>query len=598
MEVNGNVKGISRHDLEMLAALADLSVPKHQVCSEELASQLAMLTAAIQREILLYLDRRGKVVYVEVGDHATVPMTDMRRRRGTRRLAGVRCLHSHPSGSGRLSQPDLTSLVTLRLDAMVAIGVTESGMPGSCGLAWGVLGETPPEPLLYPDPAALTKVDFSEKIVALEKDAQGLTAVETLSAGRQKALLVALWQRGPREVVENSLAELAQLADTAGLEVDSYIIQKKDPPSPATYIGKGKAGELCLCAQIAGADCLIFDDELTPVQMRNLEAVTGRAIIDRTMLILDIFAQRARSNEGKLQVELAQLRYMLPRLAGQGGALSRLGGGIGTRGPGETKLEVDRRRIRRRITELEDKLAEAVRTRKLHREKRKTAAVPVVALVGYTNAGKSTLLNALTGAGVLAEDRLFATLDTTMRKITLPAGREVILTDTVGFIRKLPHHLVAAFRATLEEVTEADLLIHVQDATAVDQAQQAQAVVEVLEQLDAAAKPTLIALNKIDLAQQAGDVTGAMGYQENCVPISAKKAIGFDLLLQKMEQLLPAEEGLYSCKIPFTEMALLAAIRREGRVLAETYDAEGTLVKAYLSPSLYRQIEKAGYLQE
>lgn len=598
MEVNGNIKGLSRHYLAALEALADFYVPKHQICSEELASQLAMLTAAIQREILLYLDRRGRIIYLEVGDHATVAMTEMSRRRGTRRLSGIRCIHSHPGGSGKLSQPDLTSLVALRLDAMVAIGVSEDGRAGSCGLAWGVLGETTPEALLYPNPGVLAQVDFTAQITDLEKEEQRLAAVETSPSSHKKALLIALWQRGSKESIENSLAELAQLADTAGLEVDSYIIQKKNPPSSATYIGTGKAKELSLCAQIAGADCLIFDDELTPVQMRNLEAITGRAIIDRTMLILDIFAQRARSNEGKLQVELAQLRYMLPRLTGQGGALSRLGGGIGTRGPGETKLEVDRRRIRRRITELEDKLEEAVRTRKLHREKRKSAAVPVVALVGYTNAGKSTLLNALTGAGVLAEDRLFATLDTTMRNIILPSGREIILTDTVGFIRKLPHHLVAAFRATLEEVTEADLLIHVQDATAADQIQQAQAVVEVLEQLQAAAKPTLIALNKIDLAQQAGDVTGAMRYQENCVPISAKKSIGLDLLLQKIQQLLPVEENLCQCKIPFTEMALLSAIRREGRILSETYDADGTLVKAYLSPSLHRQVEKAGYLQE
>ena len=342
----------------------------------------------------------------------------------------------------------------------------------------------------------------------------------------------------------------------------------------------------------------MFDDELTPVQMRNLERITGRAIIDRTMLILDIFAQRARSNEGKLQVELAQLRYMLPRLVGQGEALSRLGGGIGTRGPGETKLEVDRRRIRRRISELEERLAQTVRTRQLHRQERKAKEIPIVALVGYTNAGKSTLLNALTGADVLAEDKLFATLDTTVRRVELPNGQPVLLTDTVGFILKLPHHLIAAFRATLEEVVESDVILHVLDATAHNADAQAAAVAEVLTYLDAAAKPTITVVNKIDGLALAGPVQLTLGHFENSIAISAKNHLGLDLLLQKISEILPENLLTVTCFVPYNQMNFLHAIHREGKIWAESYLEEGVQIQASLPQPLYQRLCQAGISYE
>ncbi len=596
MTVSGNLTGISRHHLMLLEALKEENIPKHMICSKEIADVLAALTAATGREILLYADRRGIILHVEIGSQETVPLVDMGKRRGLRRLSGVRCIHTHPKGSGCLSDPDLTSLATLRLDCMVAVGVTEEGTPGSCGLAWGVLQEAPPEALLYPNIGQLEQIDFLTAVTEIEKNTSLLSGEETTDNAAPKALLVGLWQQGSMESLQESLSELAQLADTAGLLVLESVIQKKETPSPATYIGKGKAFSLNLYAQVTGADCLVFDDELSAVQMRNLERITGRAIIDRTMLILDIFARRAKSNEGKLQVELAQLRYMLPRLTGQGEALSRLGGGIGTRGPGETKLEVDRRRIRRRIGELEGKLEQTVRTRKLHRQERKVKEIPVAALVGYTNAGKSTLLNALTGADVLAEDKLFATLDTTTRRIELPNGQPALLTDTVGFIRKLPHHLIAAFRATLEEVVEADLILHVIDGTAENAEAQAAAVLEVLRYLGAAEKPVIHIINKIDQAQTYGQINLLLGHFENSIAISAKKNLGMDALLLKIGETLPNGHQQLRCKIPYTRMGLLDVIHQEGQLLSESYEEDGILLEAFLPAALSQKLQKEGYL--
>lgn len=598
MTVHGNIAGISRYHLQQLDELNQNIIPRHLVCDSETACALSSLTAAISREILLYVDRRGNVLYVAVGDSDTVAMVDISKRRSQERLSGIRCIHTHPKSSGQLSDADLTALVSLRLDCMLAIGVQEDGQPGSCGLAWGVLAESRPMNLLYRNIQQLEKIDVTAAFAEIEKAAQMAAATATKANGPIKAILVGLWQKGLLEETEESLSELAQLADTAGLRVADMVIQKRETPSPATYIGKGKAASLSLQAQVAGADCLVFDDELTPVQMRNLEHITGRAIIDRTMLILDIFAQRARSNEGKLQVELAQLRYMLPRLVGQGEALSRLGGGIGTRGPGETKLEVDRRRIRRRISELEERLTQTVRTRQLHRKERKAKEIPIVALVGYTNAGKSTLLNALTGADVLAEDKLFATLDTTVRRVELPNGQPVLLTDTVGFIRKLPHHLIAAFRATLEEVVEADVILHVLDATAHNADAQAAAVAEVLTYLDVAAKPTITVINKIDGLALAGPVQLVLGHFENSVAISAKNHLGLDLLLQKISEILPENLLTVTCFVPYNQMNFLHAIHREGKIWAESYLEEGVQIQASLPQPLYQRLCQAGISYE
>jgi GTPase len=388
------------------------------------------------------------------------------------------------------------------------------------------------------------------------------------------------------EEAEWSLDELEALADTAGADSLEKFVQRRDHPDPATYLGKGKVREVVDTAAALDADMLIFDDELTPAQGRNLEEIAGvnplaergLKIIDRTALILDIFAQHARSSEGKLQVELAQLNYRLPRLRGWGEVLSRLGG-IGTsRGPGETALEAERRAILRRIQRVKKDLKDLERTREVKRKKRTKTGAPVVALVGYTNAGKSTILSSLTNSGVLIEDRLFSTLDPTTRRLDLPQGSSVLLSDTVGFVRKLPHDLVESFRSTLEEVVEAALLVHVVDASK-DPERQVDAVRAVLKQIEAADKPTLMVLNKIDLLSEV-EADKLRGRYPDAVFTAAADGIGLETLLEQLSDHLSRLRVEVSLKIPFERGDVVAKVHQEGEVLEETYDEEGTFVLA------------------
>ena len=407
---------------------------------------------------------------------------------------------------------------------------------------------------------------------------------------RERAILVgAVFGSDDPEEAEWSLDELEALADTAGADALDRAIQRRDRPDAASYIGKGKVLEVVETAAALDADMLIFDDELTPAQGRNLEelagvnplAERGLKIIDRTALILDIFAQHARSAEGKLQVELAQLNYRLPRLRGWGEVLSRLGGGIGTRGPGETALEAERRAILRRIQRVKKDLEDLERTREVKRKQRGKTGTPTVALVGYTNAGKSTLLRALTDAGVLVENKLFSTLDPTTRKLDLPQGSSVLLTDTVGFVRKLPHDLVEAFRSTLEEVLDATLLLHVVDASK-DPERQIGAVMSVLKEIGAAEKPALMVFNKMDLldAPQA-DVLRAR-YPDG-VFTAAAEAQGLKDLLDALSDHLSRLRVEVSLDIPFARGDLVARVHEEGEVLKETYGPEGTHVVARIA---------------
>lgn len=391
--------------------------------------------------------------------------------------------------------------------------------------------------------------------------------------------------------LEESLDELERLAESAGAEVVGRLTQARNRPDPASYLGTGKLEELKGFVGEVGAELVIFDDELTPAQARNLERALDVKVVDRTQLILDIFAQRARTKEGKLQVELAQLRYVLPRLAGIGASLSRLGGGIGTRGPGETKLEVDRRRIRSRMADVRRELDDVMRSRALQRRGREAALAPVCALVGYTNAGKSTLINRLTGADVYADDRLFATLDPTVRQASLPGGGSVLLVDTVGFIRKLPHELVAAFRATLEEVTEADLLVHVIDLSSPDWYDQARAVDEVLRELGAADKPTVMAFNKIDRVDPA-QVELVVRRTPYAAAISASTGAGLGQLLATIERALPERivRGMYA--IPYGEAHVVAWIHRYGRVLKEEYGADCIEIEAEMRRSFAERVAR------
>ena len=418
--------------------------------------------------------------------------------------------------------------------------------------------------------------------------------IETGARGKpERAYLVAVEHEDEENMwsVEDSLDELASLARTAGAEVAGKMIQRLRHPDVATYLGKGKVQELSDLEKYLGFNLVIFDDELSPSQQRNLEKVLNARVIDRTALILDIFAQHARTREGRLQVELAQLEYRLPRLTGSGTELSRLGGGsrgaasgvggaIGVRGPGETKLEIDRRRIRGRIAELREEIEAVREARQIHRRQRAEQAIPVVAVVGYTNAGKSTLFNALTEASVVAENRLFATLDPTTRHILLPGNQEALLTDTVGFIQKLPTHLVAAFRATLEEVTDADILLEVVDVSHENAIEQSETVREILDELHASEKPRLTALNKIDLLDDVRELDTTL--YPNAVPVSALKGIGLENLREKIARVLAESMQTVQVLIPYSKTELVELFHRRGRVAREEHTPEGTLLTGRL----------------
>jgi len=380
--------------------------------------------------------------------------------------------------------------------------------------------------------------------------------------------------------VESDLDELALLVDTAGADVVAQVVQRRDRPDPATFVGWGKAEELHELSESVDADTVVFDDELSPAQQRNLEKILGRTAIDRTAVILDIFAQNARSQQGKAQVELALLRYRLPRLRGRGHTLSQQAGGIGTRGPGETQLEVDRRRLLRRMSRLEADLRTLSDTRRTQRRGRERSRQRTVSLVGYTNAGKSTLLNHLTGAGVLVENRLFSTLDPRTRRLALPGGEVVLVTDTVGFVRKLPHQLVEAFRSTLEEVRHADLLLHVVDGSAADPEGQIDAVHAVLAEIDADQVPELLCFNKADKAPAASRRLSER--HEGSVVVSARTGEGTDRLLDALGASLRSADRVVRLRVPFDRGDVLAAVHREGEVMVEVHGEGATMVDVVL----------------
>lgn len=572
--VFGDFSGIKDHVKKRLEALYEISVPFGQIITGDFAVELAELTSLLQREIAVYINRRGRVMGVSLGESSTAPLPEIEGRRGHNRLSGIRCIHTHPNGQGKLSSVDISALAIFHFDCMAALGVANASVT-DCWVGFltpqnGELGrESVQEGPFTLD--HLTAFPYLQLVQAIEKQS-GRMARVIEDAKKEQALLVGLdLPGGTRWDANDSLEELAELAITAGAEVAGKIIQKRNAPDASYYVGLGKIQELSLVAQEGHIDVLIFDDELSPAQQRNIEMQTAAKVIDRTALILDIFAQRARTKEGKLQVELAQLQYLLPRLTGQGTALSRLGGGIGTRGPGETKLEVDRRRIRKRINDLEKEIDLVQKHRQLHRQKRLSIPIPIVSLVGYTNAGKSTLLNALTQAGVLAEDKLFATLDPTIRKVSLPGGLQVLLTDTVGFIQKLPHHLVAAFRATLEEVIEANLLLHVMDCSHGKAAEQSEAVYNVLKQLNAHGKPVITVLNKIDRVDNPQIIERLKRDYPNPIAISALYNKGLEDLLVCIERHLTGKAKFYTLHIPYQAGGIANQLREFGRVISEQY---------------------------
>jgi GTPase len=467
------------------------------------------------RQIGVLINRKGQVDYVMVGDAKKIEMPDFGRARVSQdRFRGLRCVHTHLNGE-KLTQDDLTDLALLRLDLMAIVQVDRrTGLPGDVHSAHlvpaspqSVLAEespTLPYEFLKPAPPSLLDVDFSELIVSLEDEMARvrLSSEKTKSHGKDRVILVGV-TTGPLADAEDSMSELEELALSADTVVLDKIIQRRPNIDPRTVLGKGKLEELLIRAMRTGADMLVFDAELSPAQVRSISEATELKVIDRPQLILDIFAQRAQSREGKLQVELAQLKYMLPRLAqGANAAFSRLAGGIGGRGPGETKLETDRRRVRDRIGQLEKQVDALGRQRQERRKRRLEKRLPIISLVGYTNAGKSTLLNALTQSEVYAEKKMFATLDPTSRRLRLPIDQEVIINDTVGFIRDLPETLVAAFRATLEEISDSDLILHVVDASNPRSMDQIISVETILGELKLSDIKTIVVLNKSDLLNE------------------------------------------------------------------------------------------------
>ena len=577
-QVNGNTEGIRDAMLARLDSLYSYEAEEGSFLPRELMKLLAECSCALNREIAVYLTRDGEIVNVAVGTDCDVELTDYRLRRNEDRLSRVRCVHTHPDGDGRLSDVDLSALKIFRYDAMTAVGVKD-GEPTFVQTAF--LGEkgslVMDEPVRWykvPDADWLDQIELSDSLVGREH-------AREVADAREKAVLMGIESR-------ESLEELRRLAETAGAEVAGMFLQKRDKPDSALFIGRGRAEELARDCQALEADVCIFDEELTGVQARNLEEILRIKVIDRTTLILDIFAQRAASAEGKLQVELAQLQYRSARLIGLGTVMSRLAGGIGTRGPGESKLEISRRRIRERTSELKGRLEELEKQRSIRRKSRERSEVPVVALVGYTNAGKSTLLNAMTGSDVYVQDQLFATLDAVSRRMETAEKTPYLLTDTVGFIRKLPHTLVNAFRSTLEEAALADVLVIVSDGASPDMLAQHDTVEQVLEELGATGQKRIEVINKCDEADPAPAFPGA-------ILISAKTGEGLDELRDAIAAALQETYSPVVFHIPFSRYGILSEIHALGRVITEEHTDTGTEITVMIArEDAERMVRKYG----
>ncbi len=526
----GNIAGLKTAQLKRLERLGTKKVAPEYVITAESARELGVVSREIGRQVGLLIDRAGRVAMVVVGDRhgIMIPALPQVRAAGAR-LKGLRCVHTHLAAEP-LSRDDLMDLACLRLDLMAAITVDSGGypvlihrahiLPAAVGTdPWAVL------PPLHP---AGLEPDFLLNTAALEQEfaRRGGAGHEARTGDRAILLRVGTESRGQ---AERSLVELGELARSAGVEVVDRLFQRRRRVNPRLIMGRGKLGEIMLIALQHDANLLIFDQELNPSQVRSITDHTDMRVIDRTQLILDIFAARAMSREGKLQVEMAQLKYLMPRLSSRDDALSRLTGGIGARGPGETKLEIDRRRIKGRLAMLSERLSKVSRQRYQRRGRRRQNNLPVISLVGYTNAGKSTLLNTLTGSTVTAEDKLFATLDPTTRRLRFPRDIEVVISDTVGFISRLPGDLVQAFKATLEELGDSDLLVHIIDGSNPAMVEQVRAVENILRDLDLDRIPLLRVLNKIDLIAEKDKAV--MVRDLDAIPVCARDSRTFSPLV-------------------------------------------------------------------
>ncbi len=556
--------------LKQLQRLYHQRIPGDRITTPEFSQRLAAISTEINLPVCAYLNRRGQVIRVGVGTPRQTQIPPMELPRyGAERLSGIRCIATHLKAEPP-NEAALTAMAMQRLDALVVINITGTGFTRRGGGATGYVKEAYVAHLVPQDARTLipsgafsgSKVqsgswsisppldlddlaqqDFIDLVEGLEEEFRREFVAQEVDADHDRVLIVGVMTDDmSAQQFQDTLAELARLVDTAGGDVLQTIQQKRSRIHPQTVIGEGKVQEVALTAQTLGCNLVVFDRDLSPAQVRNLEAQIGIRVVDRTEVILDIFAQRAQSGAGKLQVELAQLEYMLPRLTGRGQAMSRLGGGIGTRGPGETKLETERRAIQRRISRLQQEVNQLQAHRSRLRQRRQHREVPSVALVGYTNAGKSTLLNALTNAEVYTADQLFATLDPTTRRLVIPGAengetQEILITDTVGFIHELPASLMDAFRATLEEVTEADALLHLVDLSHPAWLSHIRSVREILAQMPVTPGPALVAFNKID---QVDSQTLALAQEEFplAVFISASQRLGLETLRLRLSQLI------------------------------------------------------------
>lgn len=581
--IHGNTDGIRNSVLKELEELYKINVPKYSVCTEDMINIISRLSSQIEREISVGINRKGKVISVAIGDSSSVeiPLIDIHEKR----LSGIRIIHTHPSGVSRLSALDISALMKLKLDTIMAIAV-EDGKAKDASLGFCYVENE----ILISEEAPHLTIDQCLQINILDKINHVEEVIKTSNVEEddsERAILVGCDTR-------ESLDELEELAKACDIPTLEKVFQNRSKIDASFYIGRGKVLEIANIRQLTRANLVIFDDELSGAQVKNLEANLGVKVIDRTTLILEIFSRRAKTREAKIQVELAQLKYRAARLMGLGTVMSRTGGGIGTRGPGEKKLEIDRRHIRERIYDLQAELKKIKKIRETQREKRSKDKTSQVSLVGYTNAGKSTLRNTLCAESastlatqakdkVFEADMLFATLDTTTRAIKLPDNRDITLTDTVGFVSKLPHELVEAFKSTLEEVIYSDLLCHVVDASSDNAQEEIIAVEKVLGELKALESAKILVLNKIDKAdeEKLNELEAKYSSIYNkVVKISARERINLDELLEAISEELPYTLKSKEYIIPYTAQQVVAYLHRNANVSEEEYREDGTYIKA------------------
>lgn len=590
--IYGNTDGIKKVLIDKLEKLYEHKVQKDIIIEEDILKNVFEFSVDINREISLSINRKGEIINITIGDSSKVdiPIIDIKEKR----LSGIRIVHTHPDAGSRLSAIDISALLKLKLDCIAAAGIDEKGsIEVSCGFC--SVKDNILETRCY-GPMDFRKLDsfiFLDKVHIVEDMFKKLNIEEKYT---EKAILVGIQD-------EKSLYELRKLSEACNIEVMDEILQKKGGINGAFFVGRGKAEEISIVSQIKGANLIIFDDELTGSQVKNLEEMTGAKVIDRTTLILEIFARRAKSKESIIQVEIAQLKYRLPRLYGLGTVLSRTGGGIGTRGPGEKKLEVDKRHIKDRIYDLNSELEKIKKNRQVQRIKRNKLNIPEISIVGYTNAGKSTLRNELCSIArpdymeqkqkVFEADMLFATLDVTTRVIKLPNGEIAAITDTVGFINKLPHDLVEAFKSTLEEVSTSDLLLLVVDASDKDAGRRIDVVNKVLGEIGVKDKKIVLVFNKMDLTQEENIKVLRDKYKDMPeVEISAKKHINLEELLNVICEELPQKLKNIKCVIPYDDYSIVSLIHENASINEEKYCEGGTYIDALVDEKIYNKCFK------